>query len=209
MSELGRADAAARERALDVGRSFIVQAPAGSGKTELLRQRFLGLIATVGEPESVLAITFTRKAAAEMRGRILGAMREAASPGSTGRNWQQRTLELASRALAADRARGWNLIGNPGRLRIQTIDALNLGLARRLPVLSGLGGGLEVIEDGRELYRQAAEGLLEHLPSAEASHAQAVADVLAHVDNRVSQFVDLVVEMLARRESWLPVLPAG
>ena len=209
MSELGRADAAARERALDVSRSFIVQAPAGSGKTELLSQRFLALLATVEEPESVLAITFTRKAAAEMRGRILGAMREAATPGSTGRKWQKRTLELAARALAADHARDWNLIENPNRLRIQTIDALNLGLARRLPVLSGLGGGLEVMEDSRELYRQAAEGLLQHLPSDEAAHARAVAEVLAHVDNSVKRFVDLVVEMLARRESWLPVLPAG
>ena len=209
MSELSRADAAARERALDVSRSFIVQAPAGSGKTELLTQRFLGLLATVDEPESVLAITFTRKAAAEMRGRILGAMREVATPGSTDRKWQPRTLELAARALAADRARDWNLIENPNRLRIQTIDALNLGLARRLPVLSGLGGGLEVMEDSRELYRQAAEGLLQHLPPGETAHGRAVAEVLVHVDNRVSQFVELVVEMLARRESWLPVLPVG
>jgi ATP-dependent helicase/nuclease subunit A len=206
MNDLLAADDRARARALEVTSSFIVQAPAGAGKTELLTRRYLALLATVAEPESILAITFTRKAAAEMRERILGALRSVARP-DPDRPVHAQTLALARAALAADERRGWNLLGQPERLRIRTIDALNLGLARRLPVLSGLGASLGIEEDARELYREAAERLLSHLPQGIARYREAVATLLAHVDNRVDRFVELVVEMLARREAWLPLLP--
>ena len=112
---LERSDRLARQRALDPTTSFIVQAPAGSGKTELLIQRFLALLARVQAPEEVVAITFTRKAAARcasacsMRSRLRSA---ASRRQSDQRAHHPRTR--AERALHADAAHAWGLVDNPG-----------------------------------------------------------------------------------------------
>src|SRR3954470_5079621 len=122
MSALETADAEARERALNVGESFVMQAPAGSGKTTVLTQRYLKLLAGVDEPEQVLAITFTRKAAGEMRERVQKALEgdlDVRSPADA------LTLELAAAARAQADKRGWGLDESAARLRIQTIDSFN------------------------------------------------------------------------------------
>src|SRR5687768_6168998 len=76
------ADATERERALDPTRSYIVQAPAGSGKTELLVRRYIKLLGTVERPEEILAVTFTRKAASEMKLRVFKGLPQARESGN-------------------------------------------------------------------------------------------------------------------------------
>jgi len=89
------ADQESRNRALDPARSFIVQAPAGSGKTDLLVKRYIKLLGVVDKPEEILAITFTIKAAAEMRQRVLEKID---SPG-TGSRLQIQTIDAFCVAL--------------------------------------------------------------------------------------------------------------
>lgn len=207
------ADARARREALNVSRSFIVQAPAGSGKTELLTQRFLALLAVVEQPEHILAMTFTRKAAGEMRARILRQLQEAADTpfDDTWPEHRQTTWQLAYRALQRDAEAGWHVLEHPARLRIQTIDAFCAALAAQMPYLSRLGGMARTSEAPEALYQEAASGVLQALNDDHGDTA--LADALCHVldclDNRRSRLHDLLVQMLARREQWLRHLLSG
>ncbi|MGP1677933.1 MAG: UvrD-helicase domain-containing protein [Burkholderiales bacterium] len=197
-------DLGAREEALAPARSFIVQAPAGSGKTELLIQRYLGLLATVNEPEEIVAITFTRKAAAEMRERVLAAFAQAGTdPGSDPNSeHERRTRELARAALARDGARGWRIADSPARLRIQTIDSLCAALTRQMPMLSKFGSQPESIEDAEALYAEAARATVD-LIEAKDPAADYVERLLLHLDNNVARVEELLVQMLRRRDHWL------
>jgi ATP-dependent helicase/nuclease subunit A len=201
-------DTLTRTRALDPARSFIVQAPAGSGKTELLTQRYLRLLATVEQPEQILAITFTRKAAAEMRNRILLAIESAAGPAPDSQH-KRMTWELARAVRTADAQRRWQLLDHPSRLRIQTIDALNATLARRLPILAGTGSGLEPTNDPRPLYELAAQRMIERLGDGSAESISLEA-LVVHLGNRVDRLMDLLRDLLAKRDQWLhPIVSAG
>ncbi|MBE0615795.1 MAG: UvrD-helicase domain-containing protein, partial [Burkholderiales bacterium] len=196
------ADLHARETALAPTRSFIVQAPAGSGKTELLIQRYLGLLATVDEPEEIVAITFTRKAAAEMRARVLEAFADVGAGKPPESDHERRTQALARAALARDRARGWRIDDSPARLRIQTIDSLCAALTRQMPVLSKFGSQPESVEDAGALYAEAARATIELIEAKDAA-AEYVARLLDHLDNNVERVEQLLVDMLSRRDHWL------
>jgi len=195
-------DLAERRRALEPAQSFIVQAPAGSGKTELLIQRYLLLLAHVDHPEEVVAVTFTRKAAGEMRERVLEALAMAQAGKVPDSVHEQLTLELASAALARDAKAGWRVAENPARLRIQTIDSLCASLTRQMPILSGFGSQPENIEDASELYLEAARATVELIESDDAV-AQDLGRLLAHLDNNVGRIEELLADMLQRRDHWL------
>ncbi|MFP4284678.1 MAG: UvrD-helicase domain-containing protein [Desulfovermiculus sp.] len=196
------ADARQRSAALDPQRSFIVQAPAGSGKTELLTQRTLALLSTVQAPEEVIAITFTRKAAAEMRSRIVSALHRAAAGEQPQADHEQTTFDLAGQVLSQSARLGWDLPSFPARLRIQTIDSLCSGLVSRMPVLSRLGGQSRISDNPDQLYMLAAQATVAELESV-SPMSPAVRTLLAHLDNDVDKTIRLISGMLPQREQWL------
>ncbi|MES2998908.1 MAG: UvrD-helicase domain-containing protein [Pseudomonadota bacterium] len=199
------ADTRERQRALDPSQSFIVQAPAGSGKTELLVQRYLVLLTKVRFPEAIIAITFTRKAAAEMRMRILNALEMAAQQTSCASPKDQTRWELAKKVLAHDKAMHWHLLANPNRLRIQTIDSFCQTLTRQMPLLSALGEHATPLENPEFLYQLAAKELISSLET-HSPWQKALLHVLKHLDNDFNRLEILLSELLGNREQWLDYL---
>jgi len=193
-------DAQNRQLALEVT-SFIVEAPAGAGKTELLTQRFLRLLTTVNAPEEIIAITFTNKAAAEMRLRIMDSLMMAAHQAPPEATHKQTTYALSQQALAHAEALDWQLLENPARLRIFTIDSLCAHLTRQMPLMSRFGTQPSVTEDASALYQQAAQQTLAELESPQ--YGELIQDALRYVDNNAAQLVDLLGSMLAKRDQWL------
>ena len=200
-------DAPERAVALDPMQSFCVTAPAGSGKTELLSQRVLALLAQVRQPEEILAITFTRKAAAEMRERILLALRAAQLP-EPAEPHKRETWRLAYAALQHAQNSGWNLLENSARLRVQTIDGLCGQLTAQMPVLSQFGGQPRVTENAQPLYREAIDALLLQLEQA-GTIGDSLGALLLHMDNRVERLHELLASLLACRDQWLPHILIG
>jgi len=204
-------DEPARQRALDTRASWIVEAPAGSGKTGLLMQRYLKLLAEpeVAQPEEVLAITFTRKATAELRARILHELEAAHAntplPDPTS-PFAAATRTFAKAALARDAQLHWSLLENPQRLRIRTIDSVCGEIASSLPLLSG-GGNRKAVEDAEPLYQLAARRTLLRLGGSDPALHDALRTILLHRDGSLPDCERLLARMLAAREQWAELVP--
>ncbi|XOV81820.1 MAG: UvrD-helicase domain-containing protein [bacterium] len=180
-------DAQVRSLALTPTQSFIVQAPAGSGKTTLLASRYVALLTQVSRPEEILAITFTRKAAAEMRHRVLKLLSE--------------DTPQAIAVRARERDLNWQIFTNPNVLKIQTIDSFALDVASQVPSLSQ-AAGLTIAERAQTVYAKAAIQLFNRLYHDDQTNPL-VAHFLGFLDNDINKATRLLSFMLARRDQWL------
>ena len=198
------ADSEQRQLALDPNQSFAVSAPAGSGKTGLLTQRVLKLLALVENPEEILCLTFTRKAAAEMQHRISSALALAATTDTEPEdNYQATTWRLAKAALERDSQQNWQLLNSPNRLRINTIDGFFRHLAQQLALESGVGDFIEPLEQPQPHYQQVVADFLLSQLQANGHWADDIATLLQHQDNNLNRLQDLLVGLLEKREQWL------
>ncbi|MED5315371.1 MAG: UvrD-helicase domain-containing protein, partial [Pseudomonadota bacterium] len=153
-------DYTVRRQAIDPARSFCVSAPAGSGKTELLTQRLLALLAQVDRPEQVLAITFTRKAASEMAIRVMEKLDQAHEDVPVTAEHERQTRELALAVIDHAAIKQWRL--DDTTLNIRTIDSFCHELTRQMPILSGTGGLVEPVDNAQPLYEEAVRQFLAH-----------------------------------------------
>jgi ATP-dependent exoDNAse (exonuclease V) beta subunit len=179
-------DHAQRAEALDVTRSFIVQAPAGSGKTELLTQRYLHLLGTVKHASEIVAITFTRKAAAEMRARIAERL-QAAQPGQAA--WRARENQP-------------QLLQEPETVRVVTFDTLFRSLTRACPLALGVSADALIDEAPRRRYERAAQAAL-----ADPDLADATRQLLQRLDGAYGSAMAMMATLLEKRDQWLPLSP--
>ncbi len=207
-------DVEARERALNIRTSCIVEAPAGSGKTGLLVQRYLKLLAddAVQAPEEVLAVTFTRKATAELRERVLQqlvAAQRDAPLAEDAAGFERTSRELALAALERSNQLNWGLLAQPLRLNIQTFDAVGMQIANAMPMLSGSGGPREPIDNASTLHRLAARRTLMQLGGKDEVLHQALRTLLLHRDGSLPDCEALIAQMLEKREQWAELIPLG
>ena len=122
-------DAQAREFAKDPANNVVLEASAGTGKTSVLVTRYVNLLARGVDPANILAITFTRKAAAEMRERIIRELRRAADQS------------------AFDRGRWTAIRDRLADIQISTIDAFCLSLLREFPLEADLDPGFGMADE--------------------------------------------------------------
>jgi len=122
-------DAAARAFATDPANNVVLEASAGTGKTSVLVSRYVNLLRAGVDPSNILAITFTRQAAAEMRERII------------------RQLRASMERSLADRERWRELRDRLGEISIGTIDAFCLSLLREFPLEADLDPAFGVVDE--------------------------------------------------------------
>jgi hypothetical protein len=146
-----------------------------------------------------------------MQYRVLHAMKSARRRERPEAPHEQTTAEAAIAVLGRDRELQWELIANPGRMRIQTLDSLNASVARMQPMSAGSGATHNAIVADAEmasLYRSAAVLTFDQLTETGAMH-DATEEVLLHVDNNTALYVSYVARMLATRDQWLPFVGSG
>ncbi|HEY9138563.1 MAG TPA: UvrD-helicase domain-containing protein, partial [Terriglobus sp.] len=204
------ADLRERHAALDTQTSCIVEAPAGSGKTGLLIQRYLKLLAAVDDPAEVLALTFTTKATAEMAERVLKALRSASvATEAPITEFELLTHRLAEAVLERDRERSWRILDRPHLLNIRTIDSLCALIVQALPVTAGGMPTVKPVADPRPLYQQAAHAVMMRFGGGDAVLDAAIEIVLLHRDGDLPFCERVLAEMLATRDQWGSLIPLG
>jgi len=192
-----------------------ILASAGSGKTYQLTNRYLQILARGAAPYAILASTFTRAAAGEIRDRILRTLAESADADDKRHELTRRLQRPGlSRQFVLDLLT--SLAHNLHRLQIRTLDSFFGTIVRCFTLELGLPSDARIVDEDEafRLRRSAIQRMLEEGDEAaiiellssltEGSSERAVTDT---IDNTVSSLYDLYRE--ARyTDAWRAIAPA-
>ena len=180
-------DQDARNFAVDPAHHVVLEASAGTGKTRVLVDRYVRLVLAGVDPANILAITFTRKAAAEMRDRVLASLRRRADEG----------------AIKADR---WRMLTERvADIQISTIDAFCFTLLREFPLEAGIDPAFDVADE-TEMARFANEAVDLTLRAARPLIADVEAVRLLFAEVKTPILADAIASLLDRRHIALPAI---
>lgn len=186
-------------------RSVVVEACAGSGKTWLLVTRMLRLLLAGAAPSDILAITFTRKAAEEMRQRLLDILAQLAAADDEGvvRELVARTVDERDAPALIETARGLyaRVLESPSRMAIDTFHGWFGSLLRGAPLSSGVQQGASLREDAGRLRREAWAPFWRGLLAEDHAELRAAYETLADLvgDFQAGRLLDA---MFHQRSDW-------
>jgi ATP-dependent helicase/nuclease subunit A len=189
-NEIG--DEKVRAEVIDDPSSFIISAPAGSGKTTVLAKRIIKRLLEVNDPNEIIALTFTKKAANEMRDKVQEVLK--AKDETFDGPFEQKKLNKHSKKNNWDD----NYIGN---LKIMTLDSLAFQILQKEPLLSEYPKVEGLSEHLDDLYEIAINEVIK-----EPQNYQDVEKVLLYLNVNHQTSVNEFVEMIKKRDQWLPHL---
>ncbi|WP_420998538.1 UvrD-helicase domain-containing protein [Cupriavidus sp. 30B13] len=200
------AEAEFTRAACDPAASVVVEACAGSGKTWLLVARLLRLLLAGAAPHEILAITFTRKAAEEMRERLLEVLAQLARDDDDAviAALVQRGLSPGAARAALPRARGLHaqVLAAPGRMAIDTFHGWFGTLLRGAPLASGIVPGATLREDALRMKREAWAPFWQALATPPYAELRAAFELLVDAIGEF-QARALLDAMFHARSEWL------
>jgi ATP-dependent helicase/nuclease subunit A len=197
-------DIEARNESILPTKSCLLEAGAGSGKTEQLSRKMLALIPICENPEDILGITFTKKSAMEMVIRMIKYLKLGELKNPPKETHLFETWELAKKAVAHSNSKGWDLIKNPSRLNIKTIDSLCLDILNKNVIANGFGKSVAPIDNPEQLYLSAVQLFVNC--ENDSKSAKLRRNVVAYCGNNSIRTINYLVDLLSNREQWIEEL---